>query len=509
MRIAVGSVVHEANTFSPRFVDWDDVRANPFLVGDEVIAQAGSFETAIEGFLSFEGEEVEWVPLISSALPGGAGSLTPAAFDGLRHALLSRIAAAGPLDACLLSIGGGMVALDPGPEDADGRLLAAVRAALPPGCRLGVALDMHANVTELMLEAADVMLAYQTFPPHWDKRETGAKIASLVVAAARGEIEPVAALARPPMLLQPESQDTLRSPMRDVLADAAAAAAGPGMLAVSMVAGFGWCDVPEAGASVIALSNGDRALAEGVAAELAARWFERREDFRFAHAPVAEAVERAATYRGPRPLLLCDHSDNVGAGGAGDSTELLAALLERGVAGVAYATVCDPDAVAACVAGGRGAAVRLDLGGKRDPGRSRPLPVAGRVRSLSAGRYRNSGRLWTHKAGELGRCAVVAVDGVDVIVSERPTGAADPAVLTSNGLDPADYSTIVIKSQIFGPKSYGDLVAEHVVVAGPGLAGSDFTRFEYRRLRRPIFPLDADVSFPDPGATGEPLARPG
>jgi microcystin degradation protein MlrC len=498
LRIAVGSVVHEANTFSPRIVDWDEVRgAHPFLADDEVISRAGSLETAIEGFLAVEGE-IEWVPLISSALPGGAGCLSLEAFEGLREALVSRIRGAGPLDACLLSIGGGMVVDHPGLEDADGHMLAAIREALPDGCRLGVALDMHANLTPLMVDAADVMLAYQTFPPHWDKREIGTTIARLVLAAARGEINPVTALATAPMLLQPESQDTLSSPMKDVLADAAAASAEPGVLAVSMVAGFGWCDVVEAGTSVLAITDGDRDLAERVASDLAVRWFERRDDFRFPHVSIADAIEQAVAHDDPKPLLLCDHSDNVGAGGAGDATELLAALLRRGATGVAYATICDPEAVALCVDAGIGAEVGLKLGGKRDPIHPRPLELRGLVKSVSDGRYRNTGRLWTDKQGDLGRCVVLGVDGIDVIVSERPTGAADPGVLTSNGLEPSQYSTIVIKSQIFGPKSYGDLAARHVVVAGQGLASSDFTNFTYRRLRRPIFPLDPDVSFDRP-----------
>jgi microcystin degradation protein MlrC len=497
LRIAVGSVVHEANTFSPLIIDWDDVQSHPFLVDEAVISEAGSLETAIEGFLAVDAE-VEWVPLVSSALPGGAGRLSLDAFEGLREGLVSRIEAAGRLDACLVSIGGGMVVDHPGLEDADGHLLTAIRNALPARCRLGVALDMHANVTPLMLEAADVMLAYQTFPPHWDKREIGTKIATLVVAAVRGEIDPVMALAKPPMLLQPESQDTLRSPMKDVLADADHAAAQAGVLGVSMVAGFGWCDVPEAGTSVIAITDGDRRLAERVATDLAVRWFEHRDAFRFPHVSVTDAVEQAVAHEGPKPLLLCDHSDNVGAGGAGDSTELLAALLRRGVSDVAYATICDPEAVAACIDAGIGNDLRLHLGGKRDPAHSRPVEVYGRVRSISDGRYTNTGRLWTGKPGELGRCIVLSTDGIDVIVSERPTGAADPAVLTSNGLEPSRYSTIVIKSQIFGPKSYDDLIAAHVVVAGTGWASSDFTNFTYRRLRRPIFPLDPDVSFDRP-----------
>ena len=495
LRVAIGSVVHEANTFSPRRIDWPDIQANPFLTGDDVIARAATLETAVPGFLRLAEEaDVQWMPLVS-AVPGGAGRLTAAAFERLRHEFTSRLAAAGHLDACLLSIGGGMVADREDLEDADGELLAAVRAVLPGGCRLGVALDMHANVTERMLAAADVMLAYQTFPPHWDKHEIGARIADLVLRAVRGQVEPVMALARPPMLLQPEMQDTLRSPMKDALDLARRAGERPGVLAVSMVAGFAWCDVPEAGTSVLVVADHDRAVAQRVADELARGWFDLREGFRFPLTPVEVAVERALAHSAPPPLLLCDPADNAGAGGAGDSTVLLGRLLARGVRSACFATFCDPEAVAACVAAGVGNEVELALGGKLDPQDSGPLPVRGRVRLLSDGRYENVGPLWTGARANLGRTAVLLVAGVEIVVTERPNGAFDPAVFTSNGIDPTRRTVVAVKSQIFAPRAYAGLVADAVVVDSPGWATTDFTRLPYRKLRRPIFPLDADVAF--------------
>lgn len=467
--------------------------ANPFLTGDDVINRAASLETAIPGFISFP-ESIEWVPLLS-AVPGGAGRLTVNAFERLRNEFTSRLQAAGTLDACLLSIGGGMVADREDLEDADGELLSAIREVLPARCRLGIALDMHANVTEKMLAAADVMQAYQTFPPHWDKREIGLQIATQIVRAVRGETQPVMALARPPMLLQPETQDTLRSPMKDAMDLARRASATPGILAVSMVAGFAWCDVRDAGTSVIVVADGDRALAQVTADSLARGWFELREGFRFALIPVDEAVKRALAHAGPKPLLLCDHADNPGAGGAGDSTGLLGRLLDARVRNAAYATLADAAAVEACIAAGVGAEVDVTLGGKLDPSHSSPLRVKGSVKALSDGSYVNSGPLWTGARGNLGRTAVLIVDGIEIVVTERPNGAFDPAVLTSQGIDPARKTVVVIKSQIFGPKSYGDMVAETLVVDSGGWATTNFSSLPYRKVRRPIFPLDADVSY--------------
>jgi microcystin degradation protein MlrC len=293
--------------------------------------------------------------------------------------------------------------------------------------------------------------------------------------------------------------------MSELLELARAEAGRPGVLAVSLLPGFAWSDVPAAGASVLALADGDAALAERTAGALAARWFERRSDFAFPLVPVADAVTRALAAATAQPVLLCDHADNVGAGGAGDSTELLAALLERGAADVAYAVLCDPDAVAHCVRAGVGARVTLPLGGRRDPAHSAPLAAMGEVRVISDGAYRNAGPLWTGAAGSLGRAVVLALDGVDVIVSERPNGAFDPAVFTSLGIDPFAKRALVVKSAVFAPRAYEGRVAEVIVVDGHGWATSNFLRLPYTKVRRPIHPLDHDARYE--GAARSPAAR--
>jgi microcystin degradation protein MlrC len=287
--------------------------------------------------------------------------------------------------------------------------------------------------------------------------------------------------------------------MSDVLALAREHAERPGVLATSLLPGFAWSDVPDAGASVLAIADGDAALAERVAAELAARWFERRSQFAFPLVPVEAAVNRALAHTAMQPVLLCDHADNVGAGGAGDSTQLLRQLLESGAADVAYAALCDPEAVGHCVEAGVGADVALRLGGRRDPAHSAPLPVSGRVRLLSDGAYRNIGPLWTGSAGSLGRTVVLVLDGVEVVVSERPNGAIDPAVFTSVGIDPFSKRVLAVKSGVFAPRAYEGRVAEVIVVDGEGWATSNFGRLPYSKVRRPIDPLDPDAAY-DGGA---------
>jgi microcystin degradation protein MlrC len=494
LRIGIGSVVHEASAFVQVPFGLDDLHRHPLYFGQEVIDKAGSLETAIPGFLDLDDPDVELIPLLSSMLPGGAGLMTLDAYEYIRGELLEAVRRAGRLDGCLLSLHGGMMAAGDGLDDADADLLEALRTVLEPHARLGAAVDMHATLTPRLVQAADVLMAYQTFPPHWDKREVGLKVARLLVQAIRGEIEPVSALVNIPMLLQPESEDTRRSPMADVMASGRDAEGIRGILSVSIVVGFPPADVPLAGPSVLVISDDAAPLARDVASGLAERWFAMREAFVVPLASLDDAVERALRATPEARLLLCDQADNPGAGGAGDATALLDALIRGGVPDVAYGVIADPAAVAACFEAGVGAEAALDLGERIRPFRQ-PLRVVGLVRTLSDGEYRNSGPMWTGVAGRLGRAVLLQIEGLDLIVCERPNGSWDPAVYAALGLDLRTKSVIVSKSQVFGLEGLRGLYSDVVIVDGEGWGTTNYQRLPFRNVTRPIFPLDERVAF--------------
>jgi microcystin degradation protein MlrC len=484
LRISIGSIVHEASGFVLEPFGLPDLRRHPLYFGQAVLDKAGTLETAIPGFLSLDDPDVEWVPLISSMLPGGAGRMTAEAYAYVKGELLAAVRQAGDLDGCLLSLHGGMMAEGDGLDDADADLLEGLRAVLGPRPRVGAAVDMHATLTPRLVQAADLVLAYQTFPPHWDKREIGLKLAQLLVRSIRGEVEPVSALVNLPMLLQPESEDTRRSPMADVMALAREAETRPGVLAVSMVVGFPPADVPSAGASVLVITDDAPALGRSVARDLAQRWFELRHAFRFPLEPIERAVDRALAATPEARVLLCDQADNPGAGGTGDATALLEAMIRRALPNAVYGVLADAVAVAACFSAGVAARVALSLGEHLRPLRP-PLEVNAYVKTLSDGEYRNSGPMWTGVAGHLGRAALVHIDGTELILCERPNGAWDPAVFTTLGVDLHTKSVIVSKSQI-------------VVVDGEGWGTTNYARLPFKHIHRPIFPLDDQVAF-DPG----------
>ena len=498
IRIGVGIVVLEGSSFNPTRFDVADIKERPLYYGPDVLTKGLTLDTALSGFLSLDDPEVEWVPLIACFAPGAI--LTGAAYAFVREALEQAVAEAGHLDGCLMSMQGTMGAEGPGLEDGDGDLLEALRRALPPKARIGVTLDQHCTLTPRMVEAVDFLLAYQTFPPHWDKRPIGLKVAALLVRAVRGEIDPVTALVHPPMLLQPEQHDTRRAPMQDALKMAQEAETIDKVLSVTMGAGFAWCDVPETGASVVVITDGAPTLARDLAVDLARRWFDMRAAFVYPLVPVDRAIDRALAASPEAPILLCEMADNPGSGGTGDAMELLRALIEHHVPNVAFGAIADPAAIAACFAAGVGQRVQLNLGEHVKPW-TQPMAVEGYVKTLSDGRYRNTGPLWTGGQAQLGRAALVRIEDIEVVVCERPNGAWDPAVYATVGIELRTKSVIGTKSQIFGREGLQPFVSEVLVVDSGGWGTTHYRRLSYEHIRRPIVPLDDDVTFGDPTVT--------
>jgi microcystin degradation protein MlrC len=244
--------------------------------------------------------------------------------------------------------------------------------------------------------------------------------------------------------------------------------------------------------SVTVTTTGDQALAQQYAQELADVAWAQRDAAAYLGVPVAEAVHRAVT--GEEGLVvLADVADNVGGGSPGDGTVILRALLDAG-ARDAVVTLADPEAVAACIAAGEGRAVEIEVGGKHDDLHGEPVAVRGVVERLTDGRFTIEGRdhfaqLYGNNV-EMGRCAVLRVEGVRILLTERKTPPGDRAQLRSQGIPPERQRIIVVKSAVAFRGSYESIAADIVEVDTPGICAANVKRFNYQHLRRPIFPLD-------------------
>lgn len=297
------------------------------------------------------------------------------------------------------------------------------------------------------------------------------------------------ALRRLPLLTPLTAQRTDGdTPWRALLADAHAHEADPRVLAVTLAAGFPYADIPVAGASVVVAVRDDPARAARVADDLAARLWQRRDDLRPAVASVAEAVRLAVAADGP--VAIADCGDNPGAGAPGRDATLLLALAATGMPDVAVGALHDPAVVAAAVAAGVGARPEIDLhvGGRAGDRRR----VEATVLRLGDGVFTNEGPMARGGVTRLGRTALLDIDGVRAIFCERITQTLDPAVFRSHGIDPAACRVLGIKSSVHFRAAFAPLVATIIEADCGGWSSADLASFPYRRVARPIVPLDPE-----------------
>jgi microcystin degradation protein MlrC len=488
MRIAIGQFMEESNTFVRQRADLDHFRATQLFHGEEILVRLRGTRSEVGGFLDvLDPAGAEVVPTVA-ANAVSSGPVTRAAFAHVRDALLGGLRAAGRLDGVLLALHGAMVLEDA--PDGEGELLAAVREAIGPNIPLVATLDLHATITPRMVEAADALVGYDTYP-HVDLYETGMKGARLVLRAARGEIRPVTLFARAPMLVPAEGQGTSHDPMAGLLAEAKQLEARPGVLAVSLFPVQPWLDIPGTGFSVVAVADGlarARAIAPMVR-QLAWRAWESRGRFRAELLPVDEAIARALAAEGG-PFVLSESADSTGSGSPGDSAHVLERLLALGVRERCLVTVVDAPAVARAIAAGVGVDLATTVGGTLDPRYARPVPIAGRVRLLSDGRFTGSDRKSAGVEFHMGRAAVIEVGPIAVLATERPAFTVDPAFYRSVGLEPREAKIVVVKSPLQFRDGYGAFARACWVVDTPGPSTARFERLPWARLTRPLYPFD-------------------
>ena len=440
-RIAFARIAQETNSLSPVPTELADFATTHLHAGAEVLAMAsrrpevpGMFRRAeLTGFVAAaraRASEVEPVPVLSAWAPPG-GPLSPACFAALEQQLLEGLDRAGRVDGVYLCLHGAMGAQ--GIADPEGRLVRAVRERIG-GAPLVVSHDLHANLTRARVEAADAIVAYQT-NPHRDLAATGAKAGRILVGTVLGELRPEMAWRTLPMMLGGGTTVDFLSPMRAVFRRLRAAERA-GALSASVLMVHPWMDHPALGWSTIAITDGDRAGAERLADELAELCWERRH-----HAPPTplspdEAIDRARRARIRRRLgcvMMSDASDAVGAGAPGDSTHLLAALLERAPDLRTYAAVRDPAAIAELWSRSEGEVVSCAIGGRLDPARSSPLAVTA---TIATKRERHG----------FGRTIVLAIGNARVVITEGPALVLRPSFYTELGLPIWRADIVVVKS---------------------------------------------------------------
>lgn len=506
--VLVGRVSHESNTFSSRPSGRDTFQDRRELFGDEIPDALRDTNSEVGGIIDVA--EEEGVELVHTLVAdGGAGGpVAHEAYGFYTDYLVDAVREhAGQLDGIVLPLHGAMV--PEGMADGEGPLLSRVRGAVDPDLPVVVTLDPHANVTDEMVERADALIAYETIP-HVDGDETGRRGMAMLVDIMRGGIDPVVWVERPPVLAYGPTHDTSTPPMGTVMSLARDLETREGVLKVSPCPGFWQADVPEMGFSVVAVADGDLAMAREAAREVSAHVWDRREefttDFRDPESGVRHARSLASDRKpGDGPVVVAEMNDNPGGGAPGDGTPVLRALLEQGVTNGGLAIMRDPVAVERCVDAGVGARVPLTLGGKIEDEALHGAPIEGLdgyVKAITDGQYENTGPMMTGVENQLGRAVRLHCgpgDGLTVVLTEGLVQPWDAEIWRHVGVQPERLDVVAVKSAIHFRADYERFASHIVETNGPGLATHDPTTMTFERVDRPKYPVDSmdAADYPD------------
>ncbi len=493
-RFVTAVVKHETNTFSPiatPLAAFGRYAANPGpAYGDAALEAYRGTNTPVAAFIDIaerEGAELAF-PIAASATPGGCPE------DALIEHAAERIidAVKAGCDALFLDLHGGMVT--PGFDDPEGELLSRIRA-LAPELPIAVTFDFHTNLSQQTMDNATVITAYRTYP-HIDQYEAGQRAGATLVRALKGEVNPLMAWHSLPILSHLNKQTPSRQPMKDIMDKAIAAEAAGTVLNASMLGCFPLADIPFVGMHAIVVTDDDRAAGEALLNELMNMAWERRADFVFEVEPVEKSIAHAKTL-GDGPILLADHGDVAGSGGSTDVMHVLQEVIKQGLGDVCAGPFWDPKAVAQMAEAGVGAKVTLRLGGNTDfpeIGHSgRPLEISGTVKRITDGKFTVTGPMATGTRQNLGQCAVLDTGSIEIVVSEYRHEPFDTGCFTHAGIDPARKRYILIKSRQHFRAGFEPIIKHVVMVSGPGITTSDYGQYPWKRVRRPIYPLDPET----------------
>ena len=484
---------HESNTFSCRPADYAAFLARGLYVGDDAIAARGNANTSFAGFLD-AGRTHGWqVVHAISALAQPSGPVTTDAYERIAGIIVEAVRQnKDRLHGILLGLHGAMVA--DFTEDGEGELLERLRAVVGAELPIGITLDPHANVTARMAALAQIIVAYKTYP-HVDMRDCGQQAAEILQRTMAGEIRPVTIRAHRPMLEEVNGGRTDIGPMIARIAEARAYEAESDVFAVSVNGGFGNADIAEVGPTVLVTAQGDLARHRAFADAIMDDVWTQRLDMINTYLTVEEAARQANAFDAAAgPLIIADYADNPGGGAYGDATNLLRALVVANVNSACFGPIVDPQTAIELQQLKVGDAISVRLGGKTDPNvGGAPLELEGRLMHLSDGAYIGDGPMIGGLKGTWGPTAVLRVGDIDILITSNPQQMLDLQQFRTFGIDPAAKRVVALKSMQHFRAAFEPIAGKVIVCDSGALCTPDLTKLPYKRVRRPIFPLDRDV----------------
>ncbi len=410
-----------------------------------------------------------------------AGPTAQAVYEALRDRILEELKAALPVDAVMLGMHGAMVAH--GYPDCEGDFLSRIREIVGPEVAIGGELDPHCHLTQKMVGAADILIAYKEFP-HTDFVPRGREVVELTAKAARGEIKPVMSLYDCRMIA---SFPTSREPMRSFVDEIMAREGKDGILSISLAHGFPFGDVPEMGTRTLVITDDRKAQGDEIAEELGKRMIAMRGKSAPEFLTVDGALDRALAQSGT--VVIADVTDNAGGGAGSDATAFVHRLRERGIENVCVGPIWDPVAVRFCHGAGEGARFALRFAGKTGPASGQPVDAEVEVIRCVA----NARQTMADAPIEMGDAASIRLDGIEVVLVSCRRQAFGPDLFSNLGIDPTTKTIVIVKSTNHFYAGYAPIAAEVLYADAGGPLPRDLTMLTFNHIERPKWPFDPNI----------------
>ncbi|WP_075351970.1 M81 family metallopeptidase [Algoriphagus marinus] len=479
-RIAIAGLAIESSTFSPALTEEAAFKARrdsavfsfyPFLAED-----------------SIDRKRATWIPTLRAhALPGG--TVTREAYESLVNETLDRLKANLPYDGLFFDIHGAMSVV--GLDDPEGDFIVRVREVVGFETLISTSMDLHGNVSPRLAENSDLITCYR-MAPHEDALDSKKRaVENLLDRLESGKGKPAFKAWIPvPILLPGEKTSTRIEPGKGLYAKIPALTEKEGVIDAAIWMGYPWADEPR-NHGVVMVTGDDEAEVKAAAEYLAKSYWDVRNEFEFV-APVATLDESLAMAlkSDKKPFMISDMGDNPTAGGAGDVTWTLNEILKRPEfksptgPSVIYASIPGPDLVEKAMAAGVGNQVTGMAGAMVDNRFAPPLELTGTVEAILEGDI--------DAVVEV----VVKVGSVHVIVTQKRKPYHNESDFTNLGLDPRNTNIVLVKIGYLVPELY-DMRGDWIMALTPGGVDQDLERLGYKRINRPMFPLDQEMETPD------------
>ncbi|MBG9541732.1 MlrC domain protein [Cytobacillus firmus] len=488
MRILIGGIAHETNTFSNVKTTVESFKQWEWIHGDTIIQKHRKVRNYLGGMID-RAEEigVEIIPSFSAfAMPSGL--ITKETYERLIYELTDSIKAAGEFEAVCLALHGAGVAEDA--DDLEGGILSAVREIIGYKIPVVVTLDLHGNITDQMVKEADVLLGVN-FYPHVDCYERGKEAIDITKQILLEEIHPKMSLKKLPLMI-PTSTTNL-PPAKHINELCWTREKNEKIIDCTFFHGFPYTNIPEVGVTVVAITNNDQELADQTAEEIAIEIWNTREDFFPDIDTPEEGINKALRMEG-KPIIINETSDNPGGGTPGDGTHLLSAMLKAKLENACFGFIYDPEVVDIAHESGVGTVIEVLLGGKTDDMHGEPIHVKAYVKTLTDGQFIQSSPMGRGASINYGKSARVIVDGIDIIICSKRSQTLDEQIFLLHGIDIKSYKIVALKSSQHFRAGFEPLAKEIISVDSPGLSSFNLKSFNHTRLRKKVYPFYKEIT---------------